>query len=140
MRGIPVAPKTLRRNGSGASISTNMNKRHRNVVGPEIRKLRRQLGWTQQRLAKTLRKEGFNITRSTLAKIECQLIWVGDFELFYFVRVLGVRLEHLFPTINLHVPLREVLPQNRPAPRKADGTPKAKAVGSSKSRKLAGVE
>ena len=68
----------------------------KNLVGPEIRKLRCQRGWTQAKLAKILAREGLDITRSSLAKVECQLVWVGDFELLYFVRALGVRLEHLF--------------------------------------------
>lgn len=68
----------------------------KNLIGPEIRRLRCQLGWTQAKLT----AEGHEITRSALAKIECQLVWVGDFELFYFVRALGVRLEHLFPPLN----------------------------------------
>lgn len=71
----------------------------KNLVGPEIRKLRCQLGWTQAMLAEKLAREGHEISRSALAKIECQLVWVGDFELLYFVRALGVRIEHLFPRL-----------------------------------------
>ena len=90
------APALLHGGHSIPAESAAMNVHHRNLVGPEIRKLRRQLGWTQDKLAKGLRREGLNVSRSAVAKIECQLIWVGDFELLYFVRVLGVRLEHLF--------------------------------------------
>lgn len=106
------APASLHRGHSIPAESPAMNVHRRNLVGPEIRKLRRQLGWTQDKLAKGLRREGLNVSRSAVAKIECQLIWVGDFELLYFVRVLGVRLEHLFPPINGHIPLAEVLPES----------------------------
>lgn len=110
MIGGHFAPGSLHRGHSIRAESSTMNVYRRNLVGPEIKKLRQQLGWTQDKLAKDLRREGFNVSRSAVAKIECQLIWVGDFELLYFVRVLGVRLEHLFPAINGHIPLTEVLP------------------------------
>ncbi len=110
MIGSHFAPASLHRGHSIRAESPVMNVHRRNLVGPEIKKLRQQLGWTQDKLAKDLRREGLNVSRSAVAKIECQLIWVGDFELFYFVRVLGVRLEHLFPPINGHIPLTEVLP------------------------------
>lgn len=106
------APGSPHRRQSIPAESLAMNVHRRNLVGPEIKKLRRQLGWTQDMLAKGLRREGLNVSRSAVAKIECQLIWVGDFELLYFVRVLGVRLEHLFPQINGHIPLTEVLPES----------------------------
>lgn len=105
------ATATLHRGHSISAESPAMNVHRRNLVGPEIRKLRRQLGWAHK-LAKGLRREALNVSRSAVAKIECQLIWVGDFELLYFVRVLGVRLEHLFPPINGHIPLAEVLPES----------------------------
>ena len=117
------APASLHQDHSIPTESSAMNAHRRNLVGPEIRKLRRQLGWTQDKLAKGLRREGLNVSRSAVAKIECQLIWVGDFELLYFVRVLGVRLEHLFPQINGHIPLTEVLPESH-AP-KSSAPPKS---------------
>lgn len=94
------APKPTPTNDTAALQSLFMNAHlSKNLVGPEIRKLRCQLGWTQAKLAKILAREGLDITRSSLAKVECQLVWVGDFELLYFVRALGVRLEHLFPPL-----------------------------------------
>ena len=95
------APNLPHANGGLASQLPFMNTHcSKNLVGPEIRKLRCQLGWTQAKLAKILAREGLDITRSSLAKVECQLVWVGDFELLYFVRALGVRLEHLFPALD----------------------------------------
>ena len=100
MRFRNVAPKPTPAGGKTASQLPLMNANFsKNLVGPEIRKLRCQLGWTQAKLAKRLTGQGHQISRSALAKVECQLVWVGDFELLYFVRALGVRIEHLFPTL-----------------------------------------
>jgi transcriptional regulator with XRE-family HTH domain len=76
-----------------------MNKPHRNVVGAEVRRRRKQLRWSQSRLANHLQLEGLDLSRSSLAKVECGMVWVGDFELLYFARVLGIRVQDLFPKI-----------------------------------------
>jgi transcriptional regulator with XRE-family HTH domain len=70
---------------------------HLNVIGPGIRRIRKQRGWSQSKLALRLQSVGWNISRSGLAKIECRIMWVGDFELLYFVRALGVGIGELFP-------------------------------------------
>jgi transcriptional regulator with XRE-family HTH domain len=76
-----------------------MNRTHRNLVGTEIRRRRLQLGWSQAKTARHLELAGLAISRSGLAKIECGMLWVGDFELLYFARVLGIRVQDLFPNI-----------------------------------------
>jgi transcriptional regulator with XRE-family HTH domain len=90
-----------------------------NVVGPQIRKLRYQRGWSQSKLAAKLQIAGWDISRSGLAKIESKLVWVGDYELFYFIRVFQVDWETLFPKIdsgpNTHDALQRLLEKNRPA-------------------------
>ena len=45
------APASVHRGRSIAAESSAMNVHRRNLVGPEIRKLRRQPGWTQDKLA-----------------------------------------------------------------------------------------
>jgi hypothetical protein len=52
---------------------------HLNVIGPEIRRIRKQRGWSQSKLELHLQSVGWNISRSGLAKIECRIMWVGDF-------------------------------------------------------------
>lgn len=71
----------------------------RNVVGPQIRKLRSRLDWTQAFLAERLQLAGWDCTRSLLAKIEAQQVWVADFELLYFAKVLKVGLQDLFTNL-----------------------------------------
>lgn len=68
-----------------------------NVVGPQIRKLRAQRDWTQEVLAQKLQLAGWDISRSSLAKLEARLRWVSDCELLFLAKVLSVDLRDLFP-------------------------------------------
>lgn len=91
------------------SRSSTMNRTHRNLVGTEIRRRRRHLGWSQSKLARHLQPAGLRMSRSGLAKIECGMLWVGDFELLYFARVLGIHGQDLFPNSTAEEPLSGVL-------------------------------
>jgi transcriptional regulator with XRE-family HTH domain len=71
----------------------------KNAVGPTIRKLRNRNGWTQEVLVAKLQLEGWDCTRSWLAKIEARQVQVKDFELLYFRKLFGSGLEELFPTL-----------------------------------------
>ena len=62
----------------------------KNIVGPQIRKLRYQRGLTQDMLAARLSIRGLDMSRVTLSKIEAQLRCVVDSELLRFSEVLGV--------------------------------------------------
>lgn len=72
----------------------------KNAVGPTIRKLRNGRGWTQEVLATKLQLEGWDCTRSWLAKIEAQQVQVKDFELLYFRKLFALKLEDLFPSMS----------------------------------------
>ena len=65
-------------------------KNPRNLVGPQIRKIRYQQGLTQPMLAARCARFGWNLSRETLAKIEGQSRWVSDFELICLAQVLRV--------------------------------------------------
>jgi len=69
----------------------------RNIVGPQIRKLRDQQGLTQEELAARCDINGFDLSRSTLAKIEAQLRCVTDSELLAIADSLRVPMNALFP-------------------------------------------
>ena len=73
---------------------------YKNVVGPKIRSLRIQFSWTQDALAKYLRRMGWNISRSTLAKVEARLVCVSDSDLLYFVRLFEVEPNYLLPDLD----------------------------------------
>ena len=106
---VASAPDSVSGWRAGGTKSSNANKTHRNVVGAEIRRRRKQVRWSQARLANHLRAAGLDISRSGLAKIECGVVWVGDFELLYFARVLGIRVQDLFPKIAAQEPLNGAL-------------------------------
>ena len=82
---------------------------HYNVIGPVVRRLRKQRGWSQAKLAERLQSAGWRISRSGLAKIECRVVWVGDFELLYFVNVFGVSIGDLFPHESKMAPVQSTI-------------------------------
>lgn len=68
-----------------------------NLVGPQVRRLRNQRGWSQDQLAAQLNLTGWDISRATLSKIEAQLRCVTDGELLYLARALKVDMAALIP-------------------------------------------
>jgi len=73
-------------------------KRPRNVVGPQIRELRKRHGLTQPMLVAKLNLLGWDISRETLAKIESQIRWVADFELVCLGEALKASVLDLLPS------------------------------------------
>ena len=71
--------------------------RFKNVVGPQVRKLRDQKGWSQAMLAAKCQLSGWDISRSIVAAIEGRIRWVGDFELLMLAKVLHVSPIDLLP-------------------------------------------
>ena len=69
----------------------------RNIVGPQIRRLRTQQGFTQQVFAERCQRLGWDISRDTLAKVESQMRWLADFELAFLAEALSVPLDLLLP-------------------------------------------
>ena len=69
----------------------------RNIVGPQVRRIRYEKRLSQPALAATCQRIGWDIARDTIAKIEGKKRWVGDFELILLARALGVGLDDLFP-------------------------------------------
>ena len=82
---------------------------HRNVVGPAITRLRLKRGWSQADFAIHLQLAGWNISRGSVAKMEAQLLEVGDREVCYLRQVLRVDVKELFPPLNPHKTIREGL-------------------------------
>jgi transcriptional regulator with XRE-family HTH domain len=67
-----------------------------NIVGPQIRMRRNQLGLTQEEFAARCQLHGLDISRGTLSQIEAQLRCVKDVELLALARVLKVSTDSLF--------------------------------------------
>lgn len=68
-----------------------------NVAGAQVRKIRYEHGLTQEMLAARCGALGWDVSRSTLSKVEAQLRCVTDHELWYLARALHVPLESLYP-------------------------------------------
>ena len=66
------------------------------MVGPQIRKLRNALGWSQAKLAARLQLNGLDVSRDVLAQMECQRHCIRDNHIFYFTRVLAVNASEIF--------------------------------------------
>jgi len=65
-------------------------KKTKNVVGPQVRRLRDKSGLSQGKLAAACQRLGWDISRDTIAKIEGGSRWVGDFEVVYLGKALKV--------------------------------------------------
>ncbi len=81
----------------------------RSLIGPVVRRLRKQRSWSEARLAERLQLAGWRISRSGLAKIEGRVVLVGDFELLYFVNVFGIGIGDLFPRESKKAPVQSMI-------------------------------
>ena len=62
--------------------------RYKNNIGPQVRRRRYALGWSQSDLATKLQLAGFDTSRSGVSKIEARLSYVDDKTLLYLAEVL----------------------------------------------------
>ena len=62
--------------------------RFHNNIGPQVRRRRYALGWSQSMLATKLQLAGFDISRSGVSKIEARLRFVDDKDLMFLAEVL----------------------------------------------------
>lgn len=75
-----------------------MARRFRNCIGPRVRRLRMDRGWTQDDLAAKLQIAGLHgFDRVVVAKIESRLRSAFDYEAAIISRILGVPLDDLLP-------------------------------------------
>jgi transcriptional regulator with XRE-family HTH domain len=74
-----------------------MPKPPKNIVGPQVRRLRSASGMSQTALAAACQRGGWDIERDTISKIEGGRRWVGDSELIELAKALGRPLVDLFP-------------------------------------------
>ena len=71
--------------------------RFHNYIGPQVRRRRYALGWSQSTFATKLQLAGFDISRSGVSKIEARLRFVDDKDLMFLAEVLKVPIQELFP-------------------------------------------
>lgn len=68
-----------------------------NVVGQNIRRLRREQKLTQEQLVAKCQIRGLNLSRGTLAKIEARLRFVKACELYVIAKAMKVPMEAFYP-------------------------------------------
>ena len=78
--------------------------KHRNIIGPQIRKLRYQRGWSQEQLTAKLQLEGLDVSRASLGRIENGQQAVYDFEILAFCHVFHVDEQALHPNFDPFAP------------------------------------
>lgn len=67
-----------------------------NIIGKNIKRIREDKQWTQEILVAKCQVEQWEITRSTLAKIESNVRRVTDIEVKRFAQILEVSVNELF--------------------------------------------
>ncbi len=67
-----------------------------NLIGENVRRLRKQNGMSQQELSVKLELLGVYICRGSISRVEDQTRTVTDIELIAISKVFGVELEELF--------------------------------------------
>ena len=67
-----------------------------NIIGDNVKKIRRHRGWTQDQLTAKCNLVGFNISRGTLAKIESKVRRVIDSEVQLLAMALRITIDELF--------------------------------------------
>ena len=77
-----------------------------------MRKIRLQKGWTQNDFAIKLQLFGWDTSRESVTSLENQQRRVPDLELFIIARVLGIKMDNLFPR-GVSGKLKELYPQYR---------------------------
>jgi transcriptional regulator with XRE-family HTH domain len=70
----------------------------RNIVGPQLRRLRIERGLSQSAFAAECQRFGWDASRDILKHIESGARWVSDMELVLLAACLRVEMEALFPT------------------------------------------
>jgi transcriptional regulator with XRE-family HTH domain len=71
----------------------------KNNIGPQVRRRRYALGWSQSTLAAKLQIAGMDISRSGVSKIEARLRCVDDRALMFLAEALKMPVGELFPLV-----------------------------------------
>ena len=67
----------------------------KNIVGPKVRALRKENGWTQKALAEKLQLAGFDCTDLTILRIENGTRFVPDYEVKALANIFEISYEML---------------------------------------------
>ena len=67
-----------------------------NLIGDNLRRMRIEKGWSQQKLSNKLEELAIYVCRGSISRIEDKQRTVTDIELYGFSQVLNVPIEKLF--------------------------------------------
>ena len=70
----------------------------RNIIGPQLRRLRMERGLSQTAFAALCQRIGWDIGRDTIKHMEEGARWVADMELVLLAQCLGVTVDTLLPS------------------------------------------
>lgn len=68
-----------------------------NLVGPQLRKIREGKGISQDELAASCQRMGWDVSRMTITRIELRNRLVSDFEIYILGKALGINAKDLMP-------------------------------------------
>jgi transcriptional regulator with XRE-family HTH domain len=74
------------------------NPKKLNVVGPQVRMLRKWRRWTQSDLSTKLCSLGWKVSRGSVAQIEITQKRITDCDLIYLAKALNVTIADFFPS------------------------------------------
>jgi len=89
----------LRRSTNGLLRMNGVRKpfgQPRNIVGPQVRRMRCKAELSQPALAAQCQRIGWDVGRDAIAKIEGRTRWVADSELIHLAKALSSPLTDLF--------------------------------------------
>jgi len=69
----------------------------RNIVGPQVMRIRANKGMSQSDLATVCQLAGWDVSRGVIARIEGGVRWIADFELIELATALKVSIPELYP-------------------------------------------
>ncbi len=70
-----------------------------NLIGKNVRRLRKQQKMSQKRLSEKLELLSVYICRGSISRVEDQIRTVTDIEIYALAKVLGVTIEELFENV-----------------------------------------
>lgn len=78
----------------------NKSRPAKNIVGSQVRKIRTEIEVSQTELAAECQRQGWDVSRDIVAKIEDGRRWVADEELIKLAKALECPVPALFPPEN----------------------------------------
>lgn len=73
------------------------NPKKLNIIGPQLKLLRKWRGWSQNHLSEKLHSLGWKISRVSIAQMETTTKRITDCDLIFLAKALDVKITDFFP-------------------------------------------